>query len=140
MNKIDIYDDSSLILERKNPKCVISWITILILLTISLMIIFSIKFNIYKSYNAYVVIEDKTYLVILLNESDFPIDKSDKLYIKRILYDYKIVDISDNKMVIELSLSDDISINNNQVVVNILRNRTTIFEIINNKLREEFFK
>ncbi len=140
MNEIDIYDDSSLILERKNPKCVISWITILILLTISLMIIFSIKFNIYKSYNAYVVIEDKTYLVILLNESDFPIDKSDKLYIKRILYDYKIVDISDNKMVVELNLSDDISINNNQVVVNILKNRTTIFEIIKNKLREEFFK
>ena len=122
---INIYEDSSIILERKNPKCVISWITILILTLITVIFISSIHFNIYKTYSGYVTIKDnKSYLFILLDESDFPINKNDKLYIKQDRYDYKIISIEDNSLLIELSIKDDIKIENNKITVNILKNRT----------------
>ena len=41
-------------------------------------------------------------------------------------------------MLISIKLKDDVKINNNIVVVNILKNRTTLFKIIKNKIKKGF--
>lgn len=136
MDDINIYNDSAIILKRKTPKGIISWITILIILLIILTILFSIPFNKYKKINGYVI--NKGYLNLLVSESDFPIYKNKKLYIKEDKYDYEIVDIKDNEVILKIELSDDIKIENNIVEVNILSNRTTVFEILKNKIKKGF--
>ena len=47
MDKLDIYNNSAIILDKKTPKKIISWITILIILTIMFVVFSLIPFNIY---------------------------------------------------------------------------------------------
>ncbi|MBQ9071666.1 MAG: hypothetical protein IJY25_00715 [Bacilli bacterium] len=139
MDDINIYNDSAIILNRKTPRSIISWITILIILLIILIILFCIPFNIYKNFSSYLTLEDSnSYIVILASESDFPIYKNKKLYIQRDCYNYDIVGIKDNQVILKVDLKDNIKINNNTFRVNILSNRTTVFEILKNKIKKGF--
>lgn len=139
MEDIKIYNDSAIILNRKTPKGIISWITILIILLIIITMLFCIPFNIYKNFRGYVAIkENYSYLNLFLNESDFPIYKDNKLYIKDTMYNYEIVSIIDNEVILKVDLDDNIKINDNVVLANILTDRTTVFKILKNKIKKGF--
>lgn len=139
MDNISIYEDSYVILNKKTPKSIISWITILIILFILSVIFFMIPFNIYKSFNGYVTIENhNSYLTLLLDKRDFPISSAYKLYIENTKYDYEIVNILEDQIILEVGLNEDIKINGNIVLVNVLKGRTTVFEIIKNKIKKGF--
>lgn len=138
-DNIDIYNNSAIILNNKTPNFIKSWIVILVILSLLLIIISFIPFNIYNTYNGLVIVDnDEFYISLNLEKSDFPINKNNKLYIKDKNYKYKILSIQDNNILISIKLKDDIKINNNIVVVNILKNRTTLFKIIKNKIKKGF--
>lgn len=138
-HNIDIYNNSWIILNKKTPKYIYSWITILILIVILFGTISFIPFNIYNTYNGYLIMKDnKTYISIVVNNSDFPINKNNKLYIKNDNYKYKIISINDNNVILEIDLKDSIKINNNVVTLNILKNRTTIYKILRDKIKKGF--
>lgn len=139
MDNIDIYNNSAIILNKKMPKAIISWITILFILLILLIIFFSIPFNTYKNYVGYVMVKDKiSYLDILIPIRDFPINKSDLLYIKRDKYNYEVVSINEDNVVLKVDIKDDLKIKDNIVQVNILKDRTTVFKILKNKIKKGF--
>lgn len=139
MDKIDIYNDSAIILNKKMPKSVISWITILLILVMLLIIFFCIPFNIYKSYDSYVSLyNDESYLILSVKENDFPVSKNDKLYIKNDKYDYELININEENIVLKVDLKDELKIDNNKVVVNILSDRKIIFEILIKKIKKGF--
>ena len=139
MDNIDIYNNSAIILNNKLPKKIVSWITILIILLILFIIFSFVPFNIYKPIIGYVDIKNnKTYLVLDITKSDFPINKENKLYIKRKKYNYKIIELKENKLIISIELDNNLKIQNNIITTNILKDRTTIFNIIKNKIKKGF--
>lgn len=138
-DKLDIYNDSAIILEKKTPKKIISWITILIILLILFVVFSIIPFNIYKPIIGKVnITNNKTYIILNTNDSDFPFYKNNKLYIKNKEYNYKIVSIEDNLVLIDINLENNLKIQNNIITVNILKDRTTIFKILKNKIKKGF--
>ena len=127
------------ILTRKMPKSIISWITILIIIFIFTLIFINIPFNTYKSFNGYIFkYEEDFYIEVLVNKSDFPINKRDTLYIKDKKYKYKIINIDRKKYILNLKLDDSIEIENNIVRVNIKKEKTTVFKILKNKVKKGF--
>ena len=138
-DNIDIYNDSAIILNNKTPSIIKSWIIILIILSLLFISISFIPFNIYKNFTGYVIIDnDKSYININMNETDFPISKKDIMYIKNDKYKYKIMIIEDNNIILKVNLKEDIKINNNVVIVNILKERTSIFKILKDKIKKGF--
>ena len=138
-DNIDIYNNSALILNNKTPAFVNSWIIILIILSLLFITISFIPFNIYSTHNGYIITDNnESYISLTLEKSDFPINKNNKLYIKNKNYKYKILSIKDNNVLISIKLKDDININNNFIVVNVLKNRTTLFKIIKSKIKKGF--
>jgi hypothetical protein len=139
MDNIEIYNDSAIILERKAPNKVICWYSILIIFLILIISISFLPFNIYKSYYGIIKIEsDNSFIIFDLEYINFPINKYDKLYIKDKLYDYEIVDINENNLIIKVDLDDSIRVNNNITQVSILTERTTILNIVKNKIKKGF--
>lgn len=138
-DKLDIYNDSAIILEKKTPKKIISWITILIILTILFVVFSFIPFNIYKPLYGYVdITNDSSYLILDVNNSDFPVNKNNELYIKNKKYNYKIVKIEEDKLILSVNLNNNLKIQNNIITANILKNRTTLFKIIKSKIKKGF--
>jgi hypothetical protein len=138
-DNIDIYNNSAVILNNKNPSLIKYWITILIILYLLFLVLLFIPFNIYSNYIGHVILkENESYISITLDKSDFPINKNNKLYIKDKSYKYNVIHIEDNSVLINIKLDENIRINNNMLVVNILKNRTTIFKIIKNKIKKGF--
>ena len=138
-DKLDIYNDSAIILEKKTPKKIISWITILIILTILFVVFSFIPFNIYKPLYGYVdITNNSSYLILDVNNSDFPVNKNNELYIKNKKYNYKIVKIEEDKLILSVNLDNNLKIQNNIITVNILKNRTTLFKIIKSKIKKGF--
>ena len=139
MDNLDIYNNSAIILDKKAPKNIISWITILIILTLLFLIFSIIPFNTYKPIVGYVdIIDNSSYLILDVNSSDFPIDKNNELYIKNKQYNYKIVKLEENKLILDIKLDNNLKIQNNIITVNILKNRTTLFRIIKDKIKKGF--
>ena len=137
MDKIDIYNDSAIILDKKIPNKIISWITILIILTILFIMFSFIPFNIYKPLVGYVdITNDSSYLILNLNNRDFPINKNKELYIKNKKYNYEIVEIKEDKLILSINLDDNLKIQNNVITVNVLKVRTTLFNIIKQKIKK----
>ena len=138
-DNIDIYNNSAIILNKKTPSIINSWIIVLIILSLLFIIISFIPFNIYNSYDGYLIEENNKYYVsLLVNKSDFPINKNNKLYIKTDSYKYDIISIEDNNVFLSINLKDDIKINNNIVVVNILKDKTTLFKMLKKKIKKGF--
>ena len=139
MDKIDIYNDSAIILEKKTPKKIISWITILIILTLSFLFLSFLPFNLYKTKVGYVnIVDNNSYIVLPIDESDFPVHKNKKLFIKNKKYNYKIMKLESDKLILKINLDYNLKIQNNIITMNILKNRTTIFKIIKNKIKKGF--
>ena len=139
MDNLDIYNDSAIILNNKTPKKIISWITILIILMILFVIFCFIPFNIYKPFVGYVNIKNNdSYIILNLNDSDFPINKKNKLYIKNKEYNYKIINLKDNQILLNIDLDKNLKIQNNVVTLNILKDRTTLYKMIKDKLKKGF--
>ena len=139
VDKIDIYNNSAIILDKKTPKRIISWITILIIFLVMFLICSFIHFNIYKPYIGVIEnVGDDVYFVSELEYSDFPVSKDNKLYVKNKQYNYEIVSIKDNVLTLKIDLDDNLKIQNNILVINILKDRTTIFKIIIKKLKKGF--
>ena len=139
MDKLDIYNNSAIILDKKTPKKIISWITILIVLIFLFLCFSFIPFNVYKPLIGYVdIVDNNSYLVFDINNCDFPINKNNELYIKTKKYNYDIVRIEEEKLILNINLDDNLKVQNNIVTVNILKNRTTLFEIIKNKIKKGF--
>ena len=138
-DKLDIYNDSAIILDKKIPKKIISWITILIILTILFVVFSFIPFNIYKPLFGYVdITNNSSYLILDFDKSDFPFNKNNELYIKSKKYDYKVVRIEENKLILNVNLDNNLKVQNNIVTANVLKNRTTLFNIIKNKIKKGF--
>ena len=138
-DNLDIYNDSAIILEKKTPKKIISWITILIILTILFVVFLFIPFNIYKPLFGYVdITNNSSYLILDFDKSDFPFNKNNELYIKSKKYDYKVVRIEENKLILNVNLDNNLKVQNNIVTANVLKNRTTLFNIIKNKIKKGF--
>ena len=120
------------------PKSIISWITILITILILSLIFINIPFNTYKSFNGYIFeYNKKFYIRLLINKSDFPVNKKDTLYIKDKKYKYKVINIDRKKYILDLKLDESIKINNNIVKVNIKKEKITVFKILKNKIRKD---
>ena len=67
-DNLDIYNDSAIILNKKTPKKIISWITIMIILTLLFVVFSFIPFNIYKPLVGYVdIIDDSSFLILNIN-------------------------------------------------------------------------
>ena len=68
------------------PKFIISWITILITILMLSLIFINIPFNVYKSFNGYIFkYNKKFYIRLLINKSDFPVNKKDILLIRYLI-------------------------------------------------------
>ena len=138
-DKLDIYNNSAIILEKKTPKKIISWITILIILTLIFLFLSFLPFNLYKTKVGYVdIVDNNSYIVLPIDESDFPVHKNKKLFIKNKKYNYKIMKLESDKLILKINLDNNLKIQNNIVKLNILKDRTTLFKIIKNKIKKGF--
>lgn len=141
MESIDIFNNSAIIMNRKTPKKIISWITILLLLIIIILIFSFIPFNIYKRNIGVVFIYNNEYFVDLkLENNDFPIYKNKKLYINNDLYKYEVIKIDNNSVILKINLNEEYKIDGNILNMVILDNRTTIMNIIKFKIKRWFYK
>ena len=137
MDEINIYNNSSIILERKVPKKIISWITILISFIIFILLFGS--FFKYTKYEKTIGIVNEDNLIVFLEPS---ITIDNELIIENKKYDYTINSINkdytilDNKKYYETILNIDLDskykINNNILEIYIELEQTTLMkEIIN---------
>ncbi len=133
MKNIDIYNNSKIILERSVPNKILSWITILKMLTIMLIIFSFIPFNRYKSYLGYV---DNDYITLFYNTDDFPFNKHDELYINYNKYNYNVVSIDKDSNAILIDIDDNIKLQNNIVKLYFLKGKTTIFDMVKNNIKK----
>lgn len=139
VDDIDIYNDSAIILKRKTPKYLNYWLVILFLIIILAFVILMIPFNRFNNYKSYIVnIDNKFYINLLLDKSDFPVNKKNILYIKDKKYNYKINSLEENNLIIEVKGIDNLKIENNMINISILKERTTLLKILKKKIKKGF--
>ena len=138
-DNIDIYNNSAIILNKNNTFYSMSWIIILSILSILFIICSTIPFNIYKNYTGYIVLDNnKAYVNLVLEKEDFPINKNNKLYIENNNYKYDVMSINEKNVLLNIELEECIKINNNIITISILKDRTSLFEIIKRKIKKGF--
>ena len=138
-DNIDIYNNCAIILDRKTPSLIKSWIIILILLSTLFITILFIPYNRYITYNGYVMLkDDNSYISLNINKNDFPIKNKNKLYIENDEYKYKIISIEKNNLILSIDLKNNIQIKNNLITLHILKDRATLFEKIKNRIKKGF--
>ena len=112
---------------------------ILIILTFIFLFLSFLPFNLYKTKIGYVdIVDNNSYIVLPIDESDFPVHKNKKLFIKNKKYNYKIMKLESDKLILKINLDNNLKIQNNIVKLNILKDRTTLFKIIKNKIKKGF--
>lgn len=134
---IDIYTNSSIILERRMPNKIISWIVILILFLIFLLVISFIPINIFRTYSGYVTLENNNQYINFVMGSDDLIDKKGTLYIKNKSIKYEFDFIKEN-MITVLIDSKYLLEPNKLIKINLLCDRTTLLKLIRNKILKGF--
>lgn len=132
MDNIDIFNNSAIILENKLPKRIKSWITVLILLLIFFIPISFVNFNTYKMY--YGVYKNNQ---ITVYSNNFPLNK--KLYINGKKYNYEILNINDEKVILNIKLDNNLKFENNALYLNVLESRTNLFSLFKRKWKEVFY-
>lgn len=137
MEDIELFNDSARIINNINRKSIISWNTILLLIIICFLIFINVPFNKYNVCVGTIKEENEFYIKIDKTESNFPIKKTDKLYIEYKEYNYKIKEINDNYIVIKLNLEDKYKIDNNMVLVKFKSDKTSIYKILKELIKEE---
>ena len=133
MDNIDIYNNSAFIFNEEQPKMVKYWFILLIVLTILFSFIIFIPYNKYNKYEGYIT---NNYLYIKLNKKDFPIYKNKKICINDECYKYKVQSIEKDVVLLDLKIKEEINIDNNTLIVDILKDRTNIFMSIKNKIKK----
>lgn len=134
---IDIYTNSSIILERRMPNKIISWIVILILFLIFLLVISFIPINIFRTYSGYVTLENNNQYINFVMGSGDLIDKKGTLYIKNKSIKYEFDSIKEN-MITVLIDSKYLLEPNKLIKINLLCDRTTLLKLIRNKILKGF--
>lgn len=134
---IDIYTNSSIILERRMPNKIISWIVILILFFIFLLVISFIPINIFRTYSGYVTLESNNQYINFVMDSDDLIDKKGTLYIKNKSIKYEFDSIKEN--IITVLIDSKYLLEPNKLIkINLLCDRTTLLKLIRNKILKGF--
>lgn len=134
---IDIYTNSSIILERRMPNKIISWIVILILFFIFLLVISFIPINIFRTYSGYVTLENDNQYINFVMDSDDLIDKKGTLYIKNKSIKYEFDSIKEN--IITVLIDSKYLLEPNKLIkINLLCDRTTLLKLIRNKILKGF--
>ena len=137
MDNIDNYNDSVLLFNFIMHKKIISWITILILIIIIFIIFSNISYSKYKDYVGYIeFIDNNYYIEINLEEGDFPININNNLYINGKKYEYNIVSINGNSVILNIELEESYLINNNKVLLSILSEKTSLFKQFKKKIKK----
>ena len=131
MQNIDIFNDSAIILDRKVPNIIKSWITVLVILSVLFIPISFIKFNTYEGYTG-VYINN----VVIIYSNHFPLNK--KLYIEGKKCNYDIISIENNKVILNIELDSSLKVENNVLNLNILKDRTSILNILKKKWKDVF--
>lgn len=133
MEDLNTFNYTKMKLLTDKPSKVISWITILCILSL-VFILISILFKINKYLNTigYVEINEDYNLKIIIEKSSLPIKKNYKLYIEDYQYDYKIIRINEQDMYYELlvdcKLDDKLLINNNPLKIRFKTGTTTFIK------------
>lgn len=137
MDNIDIYENSSIILLRKIPAKIVSWITLLIA-AIIFIIIFTPYFKL-KKHDNYIGIfkDDKILLLVEKNnintiKNSFVLENKKYIFsIDSISQEYVIIDDKNYyEVVLNADLEDKYKINNNILNISIEREETTLFDEI----------
>lgn len=150
MDNIDVFDNSTIIMIRKTPPKIISWITIITIGLIALLIIsIFCKYNRYTNYIGTIVKEGEQYYVKLFIEEDkiitFP---NSKLLINHKEVNYKIKTISKNyylteyaqkmyEVLLSCTLPQNLIIANNLVELRFKSSKTTIMHNFFEKIKRE---
>ncbi|NLL45049.1 MAG: hypothetical protein GX247_05235 [Mollicutes bacterium] len=150
MNNLDVFNNSSIILERKIPPKIISWITIMILsLIIFLSISLFYKYHKYLYYLGTVIVEDKNYYIKLYIDKDkIPNFSNNELFIDNIKTKYQIKKISEHyyltenkkkfyEVYITCLLDKKIIMDNNLIELVFKMPKTTIMQEIMKKIKKE---
>lgn len=150
MNNLDIFNDTAIIMERKIPPKIISWITIMILSLITLLCIsLFYNYNKYLYYFGTVIVDSENYYIKLYIEKDkIPNFSNNELIVNEVKTKYQIMNISENYYLTELKkevyevqirclLDDEVVINNNLVELRFKVPKTTMMQEIIKKIKKE---
>ena len=141
MENLNAFNFSKMKLLNEKPSKIISWITILCILSL-VFILISILFKINKYYitYGYVEIKDNYNLKIIIDKSSFPIKKNYKLYIEDNKYDYKIININEMDLYYEIlvycNLDNELLINNNILKIKFEIGTTTLMKEFKEKIKK----
>lgn len=130
---MNAFNNSRVMIERKTPKKIISWITILIIITV-LFICISVfyKYRKYNTYSALILKDDYVYLKIY--SQDLP---NSEMYIYNKKVDYKVISNDFESTLVKCDLKGDYLITGNPIKIYFKGGYTTLFNEIKNKLRRE---
>lgn len=133
MENLNAFNYSKMKLINDKPSKIISWITILCILSLVFILISILfKINKYLTTVGYVEINEDYNLKIIVDKSSFPIKKNYKLYIEDYQYDYKIIKINELDMyyelLVECKLDKELLINNNILKVRFKTGTTTLIK------------
>lgn len=137
MDDINIYYNSSIIVDRKIPSKIVSWVTILIGLLIFILLFGN--FVEYKKYQKIVgIVKNNTIIVLIepnmINKMQRTLIINNKEYnfeINSISEDYTILDNKNYyEMILDIDLDNKYKINNNILELNIELGKTTLIKEI----------
>lgn len=139
----DIYYNSSVILLRKTPYKIISWITILFISMLSI-IIFGIVFK-YNKYEKYIAIFKDNQLHLLIEPNRIN-DLKTEFILNNKKYSFEINSISEDyiinetknyyEVILNCELDNKYKINNNILNINMELDKTTLLKEILNFLKK----
>ena len=144
MNNIDIYRNSSIIILRKVPKKIVSWILILIVSSIVFLII-SVTFK-YKKYITYEGVISNNYIEFYVDDDFLDKETSDDVIINRNKYHYQIIAFEEYsynlgineywKIVISADIPKEWIIENNKMKLVFLKEEKTLMQSIIDKIKK----
>ena len=149
-SNIDIFNNSSIIYNRKSSSKIASWISILLISSLIFsLIIYFYEYDVSSIYYAKVVKnDDDNYLYFSVDQSFISMKNRNYLEINGDEYKCHLSSFSDNYYLIDnkkvwevyfdCELPEEVNINDNLVEIRVEKRRTTLFKEIVNKLRKEF--
>ena len=145
MEVIDIFDNSPLILEKKRPLYIVSYLTIILIVILFIILIGSLyEYNPYKSYLGKVIISENDFYINILMEDRDVLFLNKDIFINNKSYKSKIISISDIAYIgenlkkyyevrIKSNIDDNLIIQNNIIEISMKLPKTTLLkELIKN--------
>lgn len=148
-SNINIFKNKSIIYLRKSDYRIISWITILIIGSMSLLSLSVFyKFELFTIYHAKVINnEEENYISVLVDNEFLKRKQRNYLEINNEECKCHLIDSSNNYVIInnlkywqvdyECELSDENNINNNLLEIKIRNDKQSLFQYVLKKLRKE---